>query len=231
MPARRPTFKRRPKRQPDLFLSHSSTDKAFVRELANDLSGLGIDVWFDEWEIEIGDSLHKSIGRGLARSRYVAVIISAKSASSDWCEEELDTVMSIEKEQKRKRVLPLLYEQTDLPVFLKGRVCQDLREAAYWPGLTLLAGLLHGFSKQGLANALARTTPTDLKAVAAILVSLGWSGRFYVDENLYEQHRQQILRFCGKRLEDLRLDEEYYGLIADMQKQGVRIAPIQWPPP
>jgi len=137
--------------------------------------------------------------------------------------------MSIEKDQNRKRVLPLLYEETEVPVFLRGRVYQDLRDAAYFPGLTFLAGLVHGFSKQALADTVAQSSPTDLNAVGDILASCGWSGRFYLDPMLYDRHRQQILEFSGKRLEDLYLDEDYYGLIADMQKQGITIAPIQWP--
>ena len=37
------------------FISHSSKDKKFVVRLANDLSGRGIDVWLDQWEIQPGD--------------------------------------------------------------------------------------------------------------------------------------------------------------------------------
>lgn len=36
---------------PSLFLSHSSADKTFVEKLAKDLEGVGVNVWFDKWEI------------------------------------------------------------------------------------------------------------------------------------------------------------------------------------
>jgi hypothetical protein len=55
MTAPRPTFDRGHERQPDLFLSHSSTDKAFVRTLPKDLSSVGVDVWFDELETHLVD--------------------------------------------------------------------------------------------------------------------------------------------------------------------------------
>lgn len=42
---------------PSLFLSHSSADKTFVEKLAKDLEGVGVNVWFDKWEIKVGDSL------------------------------------------------------------------------------------------------------------------------------------------------------------------------------
>lgn len=229
MPAPRPTFDRFPERQPDLFLSHSSSDKPFVRKLIKDLSSVGIDVWFDEWEIEIGDSLHESIGRGLQRSRFVAVVISSHSSASDWCKNELDVVLSFEKKHKQKRVLPLLYEKADVPAFLEGRVYQDLRGAEYFPGVTFLAGLVHGFSKQALSEAVVEASPRDLGAVAKILRRFGWTGRFYLDPMLYDRHREQIFEYCGKDLEDLSLDEEYYGIIAEMQKSGITIFPLRWP--
>jgi hypothetical protein len=53
----------RVKRKPDLFLSHSSRDKIFVRKLANSMSRCGIDVWLDEWELQAGDSLFDELAR------------------------------------------------------------------------------------------------------------------------------------------------------------------------
>ncbi len=38
---------------PSLFLSHSSADKTFVEKLAKDLEGVGVNVWFDKWEIPL----------------------------------------------------------------------------------------------------------------------------------------------------------------------------------
>lgn len=38
---------------PSLFLSHSSADKTFVEKLAKDLEGVGVNVWFDKWEINV----------------------------------------------------------------------------------------------------------------------------------------------------------------------------------
>ena len=39
----------------DVFLSHSSKDKAIVRPLAERLRAHGLQVWFDEWELRLGD--------------------------------------------------------------------------------------------------------------------------------------------------------------------------------
>ena len=40
-----------------VFISHSHQDKPFARRLATDLAQASTDVWIDEVEIKIGDSL------------------------------------------------------------------------------------------------------------------------------------------------------------------------------
>ena len=61
----------------DVFISHASEDKeGFVRPLAKSLRQRGLRVWYDEFTLKVGDSLRRSIDRGLARSRYGVVVIS-----------------------------------------------------------------------------------------------------------------------------------------------------------
>jgi len=51
----------------DVFISHASEDKdELVRPLANALIALGLNVWFDEMTLRIGDSLRQKIDKGLA---------------------------------------------------------------------------------------------------------------------------------------------------------------------
>ena len=45
------------------FLSHSSLDKPFIRQLAADLTANGIGVWIDEQRIRVGDSIPDRIAQ------------------------------------------------------------------------------------------------------------------------------------------------------------------------
>lgn len=65
----------RVRRSPDLFLSHSTRDKEFVRKLADDLAFCEVDVWLDEWEIQPGESLHDAIGQALSSCRFIAIVL------------------------------------------------------------------------------------------------------------------------------------------------------------
>ncbi|MGY3484442.1 hypothetical protein ACVW1C_002325 [Bradyrhizobium sp. USDA 4011] len=74
----------------DIFISHASEDKdGFVRPLAHALQGVGVKVWYDELSLKLGDSLSRSIDKGLAQSRYGVVILSAAFMRKAWPEYEL----------------------------------------------------------------------------------------------------------------------------------------------
>ena len=55
--------------QYDVFLSHSTKDKAVVRPLAERLRADGLQVRFDEWVLKPGDSIPAKIEDGLEHSR------------------------------------------------------------------------------------------------------------------------------------------------------------------
>ena len=62
----------------DLLISHASEDKdEIVRPLANALVEKGVKVWYDEFEMKIGDSLRRKIDKGLANSRFGIVVIKS----------------------------------------------------------------------------------------------------------------------------------------------------------
>jgi hypothetical protein len=61
----------------DVFISHASEDKdAIARPLAECLQARGCSVWFDEYELVLGDSLRGKIGDGLRHSQVGVVILS-----------------------------------------------------------------------------------------------------------------------------------------------------------
>jgi len=64
-------------RQFDVFISHASEDKdEVVRPLAQALRAEGLDVWYDEFELKIGDSLRRKIDAGIAQSRFGIIVLS-----------------------------------------------------------------------------------------------------------------------------------------------------------
>jgi len=99
----------------DIFISHASEDKdSIVRPLYNALHKNNISVWFDEVEIEWGDSLRGRIDDGLKKCKYGIVILSPNffSKKKHWTKIELDALFAIETNSGKKAILPILHEMT-----------------------------------------------------------------------------------------------------------------------
>jgi hypothetical protein len=96
----------------DIFISHASEDKdAIVRPLATILERLSVRVWYDEFSLQLGDSLTASIDRGLQESRYGLVVLSKAFLSKQWPEYEYRSLLTKEIDGERV-VLPLWYDVT-----------------------------------------------------------------------------------------------------------------------
>ena len=93
--------------QKRIFLSHSTSDKVIVDRLASDLERLSVGVWYDKWEIQVGDSLLDKIAEGIEANDYLAVVLTPASVTSDWVRLELKAALMRELSEKRVVVLPL----------------------------------------------------------------------------------------------------------------------------
>ncbi|MHB0961118.1 MAG: toll/interleukin-1 receptor domain-containing protein [Pirellulaceae bacterium] len=96
----------------DVFISHASEDKEdVVRPLAEKLVELGLNVWYDEFRLKVGDSLRRSIDAGLAKSRFGIVVLSPSFFAKNWPQYELDGLVQREMDGG-KVILPLWHRVT-----------------------------------------------------------------------------------------------------------------------
>lgn len=96
----------------DVFVSHAGEDKeTFVRPLAIALRDIGVSVWYDEFSLHLGDSLSRSIDKGLANSRFGLVVISAAFLKKPWPEYELRGLVAREVDEDRV-ILPVWHGVT-----------------------------------------------------------------------------------------------------------------------
>lgn len=93
----------------DVFLCHASEDKAAViRPLVLALDSAGITFWYDEAEVQWGDSITDRVNKGLRLSRYVLVVLSEAFVEKAWPQRELNAALNIEASTGEIRVLPLV---------------------------------------------------------------------------------------------------------------------------
>lgn len=97
----------------DAFVSHAVEDKLpIANELCARLEQEGLKIWYSGKELKVGDSLERTILRGLDDSRYGIVILSPTYIKKNWPRKEFYLMMAKEIEQ-RKVILPILYNITN----------------------------------------------------------------------------------------------------------------------
>ncbi len=121
-----------------VFLSHTSVDKPFVERLAQDLMKMGIEVWYDKWEIKVGDSILWKIEEGIKESDYLIIVISKEAWESKWVQTEIEAAYNKQLQIGTKFILPIYYKECEIPLFFRGIKYADFR-TDYADGLQELA--------------------------------------------------------------------------------------------
>lgn len=120
-----------------LFISHAWDDKAdFVEPLVAALVEAGFAVWYDKFELNIGDSLRQKIDQGLKECDFGVVVLSPHFFAKKWPQAELDGLLALE-EANRKLILP---------------VWKDVGEAEVKEFSPILAGRLGATTTGGVAE-------------------------------------------------------------------------------
>jgi hypothetical protein len=99
-----------------VFISHATSDDAFVRELRLVLEGLHIPVWVDSRNLRGGNALAPKIAQAIEQARQVLVVLSPRTINSPWVRREIHQALQVEKHRQAEgyRVIPLLLPGVEL---------------------------------------------------------------------------------------------------------------------
>lgn len=98
------------------FISYDSRDrKRFVEDFAEKLMSKGIDVWYDKWELEYGDSLVRIFDEIVKCDIFIS-IISKYSVNSNWVKEESDSAFISKIENKISKFIPVILMEENLEI-------------------------------------------------------------------------------------------------------------------
>ena len=115
------------------WLIYANEDKDDIaRPLAEKLRSFGLEVWYDEYSLRLGDSLRKSIDKGLVESDFGIIILSKNFFSKEWPQKELDGLFALEEGEK-KVIIPIWHsiskaEVIEYSPMLAGRVAANTNE-------------------------------------------------------------------------------------------------------
>jgi hypothetical protein len=113
---------------PRVFVSYSHRDSAHAERLVAALLLNAIDVWTDEVDVLVGDSIYEKVMQGVVEVDYMAVVLTENSLASAWVREELTVARQRELEEREIVLLPLLFEPVELPLHLRARRYADFTD-------------------------------------------------------------------------------------------------------
>ncbi len=96
----------------DAFVSHAVEDKiGITNELCERLEKAGLKIWYSGSELGIGDSIERSVYKGLDESAFAIVVISPQYLEKKWPMHELHALLYKETKGEQK-ILPVLHNIT-----------------------------------------------------------------------------------------------------------------------
>jgi TIR domain len=128
----------------DAFLSyrHTEPDKSHATDLLESLESRGLRVAIDVRDFAPNEHFLSEMERCIKESRFVLCIVTSQYLVSDHTSEEAIISKTLDMAERRKRLVPLIFERVELPVWLHGLVGIDFTPAARVEPLDRLLGLL-----------------------------------------------------------------------------------------
>jgi TIR domain len=90
----------------NVFISHRKKDDAPAEKLAAAIRAAGHQVWFDEWEIGIGDSVVEKMNEGLEGSAYLILGYSDVGVGTPWISREWYSALARQMNGVGVKILP-----------------------------------------------------------------------------------------------------------------------------
>jgi hypothetical protein len=167
--------------KPDIFISYTHVDAAWVRMLAARIESETVDgtptgrflrVFFAEWDITTGQNIVNRINEGLEQARFVALVMSPPFFESAWCNLEWTHMVSLDPANKAGRILPLHLRSTQLKAPLNAWNWLDFRSDERFE--IEFHRLIHAVREQPPVRGV-RTPPTVPAAMpGVVLPSASW---------------------------------------------------------
>jgi hypothetical protein len=89
------------------FISYSSKDQDFARQLHTDLQKRGVRCWFAPHDLPIGAKTWDAIDEAIKLRDKLLLILSENSIASDWVEDEVHKAYAEERDRKLLVLFPV----------------------------------------------------------------------------------------------------------------------------
>jgi hypothetical protein len=128
----------------DAFVSyrHTEPDKSNAEEILSSLESRGLRVAIDFRDFVPNQHFLSEMERCVKQSRFVLCLVTSRYLDSDSCSEEAIISKTLDLTDRKRRLVPLIFEPVELPVWLHGLVGIDFTRSASVDPIERLVGLL-----------------------------------------------------------------------------------------
>lgn len=112
-----------------MFISHRTADLTEAIRLADELKAHGHDVWLDDDQIAVGDSIIEKINEGLEGTGNLVLCLSSSGVGPDeapWTAREWMSTLARQLRGYDVRILPVRLTGCALPAIIADYKCADL---------------------------------------------------------------------------------------------------------
>lgn len=109
-----------------VFVSHRRSDAVEAVALADDIRSAGHQVWLDDWEIGIGDSIVAKMNEGLGGAAYLVLCYSKAGSEAPWMGREWLSALARQMNGSGVKVLPVILTGGSPPAILADIQYADL---------------------------------------------------------------------------------------------------------
>jgi hypothetical protein len=158
----------------DAFLSYSTADREAVTALAETLSGRGIRVWLDQWELRPGDLIQPRIEEAIQSSKNFVIFVGPGSPGP-WQEVEKQLAFAIQV-GKENRIIPVILPGGPNVKEIQGflRITRVVRFGDSIEDQAALADLVWGIT--GMKPERSSVAETEREPARTTLLTTGYEG-------------------------------------------------------
>ena len=97
----------RPIKYHSCFIGYSSSNQECARRIHADLQSQGVRCWFAPEDLKWGTAIQVGIDASIRRHEKLLLVLSQQSVASDWVEQEVETALARERDEKRLVLFPI----------------------------------------------------------------------------------------------------------------------------
>lgn len=106
----------------NIFISYAPDTKLLAEELTKALESHGFDPWVDFNGLHPGQQWREQLDRAVGDAQWLLILVGSASRATPWQEAEWGAALSRTWEDREKRLLPIVFGDSDPPPFLRNWV-------------------------------------------------------------------------------------------------------------